>query len=233
MTMRYMLGAYWPARKESVEECASRLHAFLAQLTASDSALVTWYERAQSRKRALRKSADTGDRNYLQSLLNQGRNRRDVGHTVIDELGFHVGLWNGGDARSEAGLSVTCGLYWVSPTPNASMSNCVVLHLPTDLGELNQTERMAHLLAATARAWEPDWAGVMSNESMKARGFDASAPFVDWMVYVPRQIRGVPPPSSVIALKGLGSLITVHPTPPLNDPEEAPRVRKIEAVLFG
>jgi hypothetical protein len=59
-------------------------------------------------------------------------------------------------------------------------------------------------------------------------------PFVDWMVFVPRRIDGVPPLSSVIELQGLGSLITVQPTPPSgNDPEELPRVHRVEKALFG
>jgi len=233
MTRRYMLGAYWAARKESVEQCADRLHVFLADLATCDPALATWYERGRSRKEALEKRADVGDQNYLLSLLDRGRNRRDIGRTVIEELGFGGGLWNGGKEGKEAGLSVKCGLYWASPKSNASMSNCVILDLPEDLGELNQTGRMARVLVAAARAWEPDWAGVMSKNAMSERAFNAKVPFVDWMVFVPRKISGAPSPSSVVELRGLGSLVIVQPVAPSGDPEELPRIHQAEKAIFG
>jgi hypothetical protein len=132
---------------------------------------------------------------------------------VIEELGFRVTLWNGGSGKKTAGLSIKCGLYWTSPTANAGMSNCVTLDLPEDLGDLKQVDRMSAMLAAIARAWEPDWAGV------------------DWLVYVPRRIDRVLPPSSAIQLEN-GSLIVVQPDPPtVNNTEDQENIRRIESIL--
>jgi hypothetical protein len=86
---------------------------------------------------------------------------------------------------------------------------CVVLDFSEDLGELNQTEHMVRVLVAAARAWEPDWAGVASQNAMRTRAFSAKVPFVDWMVFVSRKVGGVPCPSSVMELEDLGSLIIV------------------------
>ena len=227
----FFVGAYWSSRKESIEQCADRLRKFFVALTASDPFLATWLEKGRSRKQALEKTADIREQSYLLGLLDRGRNRRDVGGTVIEELGFRVGLWNGGNGEKAAGLSITCGLYWTSPNPNASLSNCVTLDLPEDLGELKQAERMSGVLAAVAQAWEPDWASVMSREAMNARAFDAKIPFVDWMVYVPRRIDSVLSPSSVVELES-GSLIVVQPDPPaVNSTADQENIRRIENIL--
>jgi hypothetical protein len=231
MSSGFFVGAYWAARKESIDQCADRLHRFFVDLAACDPTLATWYEKGRSHKQALEKQAEIRDSSYLLSLLDRGRHRRDVGRTVMEELGFRVGLWNGGSENKTAGLNITCGLYWTSPNPNASMSNCLTLDLPEDLGELKHAERMACVLAAIAREWEPDWAGVISRDAMSARAFNAKAPFVDWMVFIPRKIDGVPAPSSVMQLEN-GSLIVVQPDPPaVNNAEAQERIRKIESIL--
>jgi hypothetical protein len=227
----FFVGGYWAARKESIEQCAERLSRFFADLAACDPSLTTWYERGRSRQQAAEQRAEVRDENYLRNLLDRGRNRRDVGRTVIEELGFRTGLWNGGDENKAIGLNITCGLYWTSPNPSASMSNSVTVDLPENLGELKQSERMAGVLAAVARAWEPDWAGIMSRDAMSARAFNAKVPFVDWMVFVPRKIDNVPAPSSLIRLEK-GSLIVVQPDPPVaTDTEAQNSIRKIEDIL--
>jgi hypothetical protein len=228
-----MLGAYWGARKESADRCAERLRAFFADLAVCDPALATWYERGSSRKQASEKRAKVGDLGYLMRLLDRGRSRRDVGGTLIEELGFGIGLWNGGEEGKVAGLSINCGLYWKSANPNVYLGNCVTLDFPEELGELVRTEHMARVLAVVARAWEPDWAGVMSKDAMRVRTFNPKIPFVDWMVFVPRWIESITPPSSIVRLQGLGSVLVAQTMPPSgNDPEELRRIRGIEKVLL-
>jgi hypothetical protein len=99
---------------------------------------------------------------------------------------------------------VKCGLY----DKNPNLCNCVTLELPEELGVSNSCEQMKGLLFATAEAWEPDWAGVMSRESMHRDGFSAERPFVDWMVYISRSmLRSVPavmPPSEVQSVGQIG-----------------------------
>lgn len=231
MNHRFFLGAYWPARQESIDQCADRLLSFFSELAECDEVFSSWRETGWSRKQAVEKTAEVSNREYLLKRLDRGRNRRDIGHEIIEELGFSVHFWNGREKGKAVGLHVNCGLHWISPAPNASLGNCVTLDLPEDLGELRQTERTVRVLAAAARAWEPDWAGVMSKESMTVRSFDAKVPFVDWMVYIPRKIGGVSPPSRVIGLEDIGSIIIVHPVPPENGIEEILRIREIEELL--
>jgi hypothetical protein len=233
---RYMLGAYWGARRESVEQCAGRLSAFLTDLAACDPALGRWYERASSFRQALARPVSPDSAGNLVQVLDRGRNRTNVGRAVIEDLGFQIGLWNGQEAQKGSGLSIRCGLYWKSSTPGVSIGNCVVLDLPEDLGQLRTETRMTQALTATVSAWKPDWAGVMSRAAMNARGFDANVPFVDWMVFLPRRVERLSPPSSVEELQGGTSIIVVQPTPPSEDSAEdlgvVSRVRKAILAAF-
>jgi hypothetical protein len=166
------------------------------------------------------------------NLLNRGRNRRDVGQEAVDELGFNVALWNGVRGDGEVSLSVTCGLYWKSRNPSVGLSNNIVVTIPRELLEFEQTEITAHLLTIVVESWAPAWAGVMSLEAMNARKFDPELPFVDWMTYVPSRLIEVPPPASILQLKDFGSIVVVQPAPPSTDnPEELIRIKRIEELL--
>jgi hypothetical protein len=232
MNRRYFLGAYWPARKEAIEKCADRLFQFISNLSTCDSALEAWYEQGWSRKQALEKQAHIKSRNYLLDLLDRGRSRRDIDKSVVDDLGFSIGLWNGAATEEkEAGLGITCGLY----TSNPNLGNCVTLDFPKDLGELMQPERMAHVLSVVAESWEPDWAGVMSTDAMNAREFNARLPFVDWMLYLSNklmpQISALPQPVSVQRVEELGSILIVQGEPP--DPTNLEHVRNVERIGYA
>jgi hypothetical protein len=129
-------------------------------------------------------------------------------------------------------LSISCGLYWQSPSPNASLSNSVVLDLPEDLGSLMEAEKMAQVLEALARAWEPQWAGVIAEAAIEARDFNVRVPFVDWMVFLPHKVGGLPAASLVKELQGVGSIIIVQPTPHSEDSaEEMAVVRQVEEAI--
>ena len=195
MKTQYMLGAYWGPRQASVGDCADRLSRFMRDLRDCDPALSTWFKKGRSRQEALRARVDATDQDVARSLLEQGRSRRYTDGSVIEETGFHIGLWNGGGEDKEAGLSVTCGLF--AQPARGYLSNCVVLNLPRDLGELFRADRMSRVVAATARAWEPDWAGVMSEHAMDTRPFSGRVPFLDWLLYVPREVVAPEPPASV------------------------------------
>ena len=133
MTGRYKLRAYWGTRRESAESCAERLYRFFEAIKTSDDVFAKWYHRGRSRKEALQKPIRTGDMAEIISLVEAGRNRYDVGKQPIDDLGFGVGIWNGGNEPGrDITLSVRCGLY--SETPG--LGNIVTLHFPEELGRL-------------------------------------------------------------------------------------------------
>jgi len=72
---------------------------------------------------------------------------------------------------------------------------------------------------------------MFSNEAMNSRDWE-QRPFVDWMVYVPRQIANVPTPSTVTPLENGGSLIVVQTTPPtVDNPEDQERIRRIGEIV--
>jgi hypothetical protein len=185
----HKLCAYWQPRKESIHACGDRLGRFLTALSACDPVFAAWYERGASRRKGKQAEIDFKNEAHLLDLLDRGRNRRDVGKEVMEDLGFRVGLWNGGKSAKMAGLSVTCGLY---ATVAGLGGNCLILDLPEDLGDLQQSERMASVLTLAATSWEPDWAGVFSVGAMNKRVYNPAVPFVDWMVYVSHKLAPAP-----------------------------------------
>jgi Immunity protein 52 len=228
---RFVLGADWGARRESIEECANRLEAFFAEIVAHHDLLSLWYQKASDPKRSLEHLVDGNNRQMLIKILMKGQNRENVHGAVSEDLGFQVGFWNGQKGDDQASLTIRCGLYWKPSSRNISLGNCVVMDLPKSLLALSETERMVELLATTVRAWTPDWAGIMSESSMVARRFDAEKPFVDWMVYVPRRIRSVIEPASIWELQE-GSIIVVQHTPPQsNELRSLALIERIEGIV--
>ncbi len=225
--IKFLLGAYWDARPDSLENCTENAGRFFAGLAEIDPLLAHWYERGRSRKDALERQVDTSDTQKLQDLLLKGRNRRDVGREVIDELGFKLSLWNGAsEEEAEASVSVHCGAY------SERVGNNVLIDLPYQSEGLKWVENASSLLALVAEIWRPKWDGIMSKKAMRERDFDGDYPFVDWMVYVPRSVASVPAPGRVETLSGLGSIVVVQPDPPVgNSDEESSRIRQVESLL--
>jgi Immunity protein 52 len=226
------IGAYWLARKETIQGCADRLGRCLTALSACSSVFCAWHKRGKSRRQTERVEIDFKNKDSLLELLEGGRNRKDIGKEVIEALGFQVGMWNGGPPQIEAGLSVTCGLYSTAPGLGG---NCVVIDLPEELGELRQSGLMANVLAAVATSWEPDWAGVISRKSRETRSFVPGKPFVDWMLYVSSRLIPNPivsEPSSVTPVDTVGSVIIVQQEPVKADsPADLQTVKAVETAL--
>ncbi len=224
---KFYLGAYWDARPDDLKKCTEDARRFFAGLAEIDPLLAHWYQRGQSRKDALKRKVDTFDIQKLQDLLRKGRNRRDVGREVIEELGFTLSFWNGaGEEEAEASVRVHCGAYgeWVG--------NNVSVDLPYQSEDLKWVGNASSLLALVAEIWRPKWAGIMSKKAMRERDFNVERPFVDWMVYVPRAVESVPAPGHVETLDGLGSIVVVQSDPPVgDDEEELSRIQKVERVL--
>lgn len=221
-------GAYWGPRRESIDRCADRFIDCLAGIAKFGDVFAKWYEKGKSSRDARARIIDVQSRESVVRLLEKGRNRRDIDGSVIADLGFHLGVWNGAGRQRAASFSVTCGLY----NQNPNLSNAVVLNLPEDLGELADKERCVELLAALVRAWEPEWAGVISTASRNSRPF--RSPFVDWIVYVNRRVdrSKLPSAASVKVVDGLGTIILVqeHPIDPSN-PMDIANVRMTELIV--
>lgn len=209
MLESYYLGAYWGVRKETVEECAQRMAGFLACLAECDPCFARWFKTGWSRKEALTHEIKP-DIATLQALLLAGRSRTDVGHKIIEQLGFLVGLWNGASDNAEsAGLTIDCGSY----APRPGVNSCVI-DLPYGGPVAERLLRVSVLRAVmecVVSAWDPDWAAVMSRSYQKLVPFPpANAPRMGWLAYLSRRRGVVPPlplPARVVPLGTHGSLV--------------------------
>lgn len=227
MNSRLILGAYWGARQEPLEICAEKLFNFITVIQDYHEVFAHWYRRGRSRADALGSEIDVESLQELLAMLEAGQNRRDTDKGIIENLGFGLGMWNGAEPDMAASLDVRCGLF----SKVAGLTNSLVLNFPKELGRLRDCEATGKLLAVAATFWDPDWAGIFSNEAMKSRDWELK-PFVDWIVYVPQKIASVPPPSSLRHLEKGGSLIVVQPDPPiLGNPDDQKRIREIEQII--
>jgi len=226
----WYIGAYWGPRKESAHMCAERLASCLNDLAAVSKVFAAWYEKGKSRRNALRRTVEP-TQDALVDVLNAERNRRDLSKAVIDELGFRVGLWNGASEEQAASLSISCGMY----AQNEYLWNAVVLNFPERLGDLGKKEPALKALLAIVRAWEPEWAGVMSHSSIETRLFTPGSPFVDWMIYLRRDDINrsrVPPSASVVNVDDLGTIIITQDVPvDANNQEHVQNIQVVEAAI--
>jgi len=228
MAKQLELRTFWGPRRESIDECAERLSAFLPELAECDEAFSRWFELGRSRTEALKRSVELHDRERLVGLLKQGRNRRDDNHKVSEDLGFRVGVWNGGGPDKEADLSVCCGSY----TEAVGLSpNNAAIGFPKNAGRLADSEHASRVLAVVAKHWSPDRGKILSSE-YKDVGGSKKWLDVDWILYSPRHIASVPAPSTVSHLENGGSIIVIQPSPPeVDDLEAIERARQIEQLV--
>lgn len=95
-------GAYWGSRPETQQDAARRLLAFIERGSEISEALGSWYPK-QRRKPTRPLKPIATELGELASRLKS--NRRDTDGTVIEELGFSIGVWNG----ESMSLSATIG----------------------------------------------------------------------------------------------------------------------------
>jgi hypothetical protein len=207
----FYVGGYWGARREPVGACASRLEGFLRLLAGAHPLLDSWFLKGDSGRSAVMRRRELGQE--LRGLLLAGQARRDDDRSVMDELGFRVGLWSGDDAPS--GLMVTCG---ASPRTSA-FGNAVVLNLPLAEGAALSLYRgnVAHLvMAAMVSSWEPSWATFTSHRLRKAQNAEPREVVVGWMTYLGsgRTVATACLPRDVtVETMGDGRLITIGDDP--------------------
>lgn len=185
----YYLGAYWGPRGESADECAERLSLLLASLGNVDPRLTSWFKTGGSRKAALKRQVDPSIQ-ALRELLLAGRPRRDDEiRSVMSDLGFRVGLWNGQEV--EVGLSVRCG----SPAAIAGMtSNTLTMQFPPAEGEaatLYRREVALAVVRAVVAAFEPAWCTWTSDVLRSVQCAQPNEIVIGWATYIanPKGVR--------------------------------------------
>ncbi|CAM3417769.1 hypothetical protein BOSP111201_03980 [Bordetella sputigena] len=177
----YIAAAYWGPRKESAAACAARANRLVSSLSKISPYLAGWRAKGRTRRQALAAQPLDCSLEALSALFSAGRNHRDIDGVVMEELGFSIGVWNGGDHEGASSLSMRCGLFSTVP----GLSNSVVISLPSIL-EPCIAEFCKDLVSVLVDAWEPDWAVVTSTTAIAARS--EHGPFLDRALYVSSSI---------------------------------------------
>lgn len=225
------IGAYWSPRQESVSSCASRAKKMFSSLASHSAVFSRWYELGESRKDALKRSVDTNNTDKIAEFLQKGRGRRDDDKSIIEDLGFRIGLWNGENDQFSASISIRCGLYVANP----NLSNSIVVNLPSTLDILANWETMLSVFSSIVEAWQPDYGGVIDRRSRDTRNYIPHIPFVDWMVYIAGKevaLSNISKPSVVHKVEQLGWIIVVQAEPvQFDNPDHLRNVRAVESAL--
>lgn len=211
MIETYYAGAYWPARKESAEECARRALVFFNTMARSDDFFAHWFIPPRSRKHAPRPLELSVP--ALQELFAQGRTRNDEGG-IIDDLGYGLSCDNGMRPGKHQGdhcaLTIQGGCY-AEP-----ISNVCVLSLPSTGPHREHVLTgpvLSSVLRAMAIAWEPDWAIATSHAHLEMSTKRPSAgAFVGWVMYFSNRrgsVPALPEPARVEPVEGRGTLVTL------------------------
>ncbi len=144
-----LVAVYWKARNDSLEDCANMLREHFAALAETSEALERWHETAWRRPRHP-KEVPVGTLESLAALFANGVHRRDDDKSVIVDLGWSMGLWNGDRDGLSASTSVHCGC------TAHSVGNNALLYVSSDEGEALSKEAAVQLLKRLIWIWRPD-----------------------------------------------------------------------------
>jgi hypothetical protein len=213
MAEAFYIGAYWGSRPEPVGSCADRAAAFLASLSTIDPLLASWFEKGTKGKPASASVQPSAE--VLQRLLLAGRALRDdAARSVMSDLGFLVGLWNGEDVQ--VGITVRCG----AAPPTEAVGNSVAIQLPEAEGAgmaLYRRDAALGLMRAVVSSWEPSSATFTSHRLRNAQGAKPGGLVVGWATYLaaPYRLRidRLPAGASAEPAGTGGTLITLGDSP--------------------
>lgn len=182
MSEPLIMMARWEARREPRDRCAKRLAEFLSLLSSCDPALKEWRTRIDGEApRPLGLSTEDLRTHFTP-------NRADASGTVIEELGYRIGMWTGSASKPEVGLDVLCGAF-----SKFVQNECVIELAPDEV-----TNRLAHqeplrcLLNSVACAWSPQWAAVLSESDFERLNLDTRDPVAGWLTYLATPITSLP-----------------------------------------
>jgi hypothetical protein len=200
----YYVGAYWLARQETAESCASRAAALFQRLAACEPCFARWFRKGYSLSQALKHPIDTQRDALLRRFLRPGGRRKD-------ECSLRV--WNGETAGAGASLAFSCG------SPSAVPGNSCILSLAPE--EALDTERLVRasvfqqVLRAMVLACDPEW-GVATSDLLRDRLSETgkAGTFVGWATYFSRHRGSIPPlpaPVQVEPVEDKGTLVILTP----------------------
>ena len=117
----------------------------LTAVSQEHPAFAEWYQKGGTRRGALRQSIPIDEASIRSTL---SRNRKDVGRSVIENLGWTWSAWNGGTGGAELSCGCTFG------TTSPGQSNRFLLDLPGEYEAFPVA--LDRLMELAQRTWEPD-----------------------------------------------------------------------------
>jgi len=116
-----LIGLYWSARRESLDQCSERSFSALTCLRAHGFS--SFYHLGRTRKEGLKHPFELSLASVRQ-LLKRGVNRNDINRKPIPDLGYSFHLWSGGRDNHSYAVSSYCGSY------SRFVGNNFLVHLP-------------------------------------------------------------------------------------------------------
>jgi hypothetical protein len=107
-------------------------------------------------------SAVALDKEFLTELMLQGRQYTDVGHQLMERLGFSAAMWNG--EKPGVSLRVSVGRFGTGP---GSLRNTVIMNIGRRAGDgeaLFELSAAEQVMGAAVANWDPDWASWTTKE---------------------------------------------------------------------
>lgn len=145
-----ILGIYWSARKETIDECTKKIFQTFTYLRNVDNSFVQWYLTKKPRKGELVTPIET-DIDSIKDLLLKGRNFNDIGE-LLEDLGYVISLKSFKDFSKSHVLSFSCGIF------NERLTNSVVLEF-SKANEYNHLVNKSRLLSTYRKLvelWNPE-----------------------------------------------------------------------------
>ena len=144
----------------------------------------------------------------LERFFAAGVNRRDTDHTIIQELGFQIGLANSSE-RGPLTLRIHCGSY------SERVSNSCVFG--TSLGDgppesLLTVPKCLQVLPSMIECFDVSRALVSCHELNEKIEFPLGAPHVGWVSFLSSEFRRMPdfkPPTRIVSVEGKGNIIVL------------------------
>lgn len=187
--------AFWPARKQSRDECVRRISESLQRLSRRHPLYSQWYKTGYSVAQALRYLVNPASAADIERHLMDKRVPSDE-----PDMCHFGGAWNGEQVTTEAS-----SIRWHVGGNSHWISNTISLSVPEALMNTDGRACVAACLRDLVEIWNPQWAGVyyVGWEVEHKNALPGTAPeknmipMIGWMTYlrVTAQEVHVKPPS--------------------------------------
>lgn len=220
---------FWGGRRESAEECCTRLRNTLEGLAGCDS-IFSAYLLGKNEPRV--EVSDVKSEELLE-LVESGRNET-APPQMRKELGFSSSLWFEEASGSVVKLRVSCGAYNMGPS--GPWNSATLSVRKKVLKRLMKNEKVLSILDVLIEAWEPNWGNLWTREVRKQLP-DAppGGPQVGWVLYLSSRAQSINilvPSSFEHERREDGVYIIPVDEPPSPDnPEDIERLRELHEFL--